>query len=393
MQKNAITTGFDIGTLLFYLILAVGFVLCLHQLKGEVRNNNSSGIKSHSLKICYDEIWMIVMWIILVFAAVFRLVNENGVGGPDASEYIRRFQYGWTGNEDISLKRFFSLKNGEPFLYSFFEIIRLFTSSYRIMFLIFYGFVGYCYLSFSYYFFKKYRSYVSFVGAPLLIKEFLYSFSAMRFSLGVAFILLGMKYYGEKRYRIAGIYFICAILSHLTLIIPVGALVFERVIGKTRILEKLRTRRRMVTVFAVVVAVLFLMMPHILNIIMNTKFGYANNGGLSIRGQLIFLFTGLLTLSFYKELKAVFREDIWIVDLELLDVALIPIMLNVDAYRIHNMFVGVKAMILGALFIIIRKRFANKRIVTVGGYLLAFAYFCFLFYRGSMPTPYILDMF
>lgn len=393
-MNNSILAGVDFLTLTLYITLIMIYIVgmkyqreCADKLFCRYRR---FCIKRNDI---VNGMALVGVWLLLVFLAVFRLVNNDGVGGADAIEYIQRFQYGWKGTEIISLKKLLTLKNGEPILYMFFSLVRKFTDNYKIMFFLYYGFVAYCYLAFSRYYFFRYRNEISFVGVMLLVMEYNYSFSAMRFGLGVAFLLLGMKLYGEKRKIGAGICFLLAIFSHLTIVMPVAALIFECYVRRSGLLRKLQCTSGMFVAFLCIETALYIAIPCIRNFLSKTKFYYAVNSGMSVRGQIIYFIIGVLTILFYDELKKIFYDNVWIIDLEIIIVAMTPIMIGINGYRMHQLFVGAKVLALGGLSVVIKNRVYNKRLADVMAYLLSFAYFIFRFARGSIFSPYRLDIF
>lgn len=188
----------SIGSLLFYIFLAMLGIFCLSRMQSNSKLRNGKNL----LNSGYTNLW-ILGW---VFFAVFRLVKP-GIGGSDAVDYIEYFRDCNTNRDDLIM-----LHTGSDLLFRYInKIIRYFTSNYHIYFLVLYTYMTYTYIQFVHKF-----SYRKFCIIPFFLIFYLYlrGYTSIRSNLSIAFILMSLVSFLDKNQRKAYLYIILACLTH-----------------------------------------------------------------------------------------------------------------------------------------------------------------------------------
>lgn len=380
--------GFDFTSLILYLCLTCMMLLVFYN----YRKFGGMGVRNvYRFSITKSDFRLFIFWLILTFIAVFRVVSVEGVGGVDLvapGGYLEIFfdsdtwgKYIWT-----DFKGMITLQNREPLLFVFFFIVRLFTTNFRIMFLFYYGFIAYCIVQFLKYFSIEFKDKASLVAIPAVMFTYLYSFSSMRTSLGIAFLFLAIIAFEYKKRRCV-LYLILSVLSHYILLFPSLVILIEYFVTKYGIRKNIfrRTWVKYTLIFEFTFMTLYSMFYAIL---LKTKFySYIDQRG-TVKGQIPNIILGILCIFFYNNLKKELGMRIWMIDAAIVDAILIPFALFLGFYRLHAIFVPFEIVAYGALLVIIGKKYKPRQFIYLSGYAIYAGYYIYRFFRYAYGMPW-----
>lgn len=380
--------GFDFSSLILYLILTCMMLLIFY----DYRKFGSTSVRNaYRFSFTKADFRLFIFWTIMTFVAVFRVVNAKGVGGVDLvgpGGYLENFfdsdvwgKYIWT-----DLKDMITLQSREPLLYIFFYIVRLFTTNFRIMFFFYYGFIFYCIMQFLKFFSIDFKGKASLVAIPAVMFTYLYSFSSMRTSLGIAFLFLAIIAFENKKRRCV-IFLILSVLSHYILLFPSFVMLTEYFISNYGFRGSI-SRRTWVKYTLIFEFTFFSLYSIIYTILLKTKYhGYIDQRA-TVLGQLPYIVLGILCIIFYNDFKKEFGMRIWMIDAAIVDAILIPFAIFLGFYRLHAIFVPFEIVAYGALVVIIGKKYKPRQFIYLLGYAFYASYYIYRFYRYAYGMPW-----
>lgn len=378
----------DWTTLLIYIIMATGGVLCL--------NNRSKYTivinKVHKINMAYTLFF--IVWV--VFAA-YRYIAPNGIGGTDAYSYVEYFE-----KCIYAVSNSFSYRAEVGFRF-FNQFLRHITDDYHIYLIIVYSVIVGSYIYFVKTFKNKYSSSALYVVS---LFYFVNSFCVLRSSLASAILLIGITFLYKKKYFWAAFLGIISIFIHSSLIFYLGFYVFWFLFKKKKLTVKICI---MFAVLGLVVGKVFqtLVISDTLNIISGTPIdvyvGYSMSKGFFadywkiIISQLllvvIFVIYRRKLLSRVKLFDDGAKEQFYFIYVTCLyDLLLIPILLVLNVWRGIEYFFWPRLIMWGYIIKVIASQVSGKsrRIIYVGAVVCGYAYMIFRIYTqydmgGLMP--------
>lgn len=382
------TLGFDFASLVLYLGVTC-MMLCIFYAYRKCGYISGNSVYHFYFKSA--DFGAFVFWTIITFIAVFRVVNADGVGGVDLvadKGYLEVFfdsdtwdKYIWT-----DIKEIITFQSREPLLYIFFYIIRLFTMNFRVMFFFYYGFMAYCIIRFLKFFSINFKGKASLAAIPAVMFTFLYSFSSMRTSLGIGFLLLAVINFEDHRGKCV-LFLILSVLSHYILLFPCFVMLIEFFVSKYG-LKKSITRKTWIMFTLFFETLLFSFFSLLYEILSNTKYYmYLDQRG-TVKGQIPYIVLGLLCIIFYNDLKKNFGTQIWMIDAAIVDAILIPFALFLGFYRLHSIFVPFEIVAFGGLMNVIGKKYTQQQLIYFTGYVVYASYYIYRFYRYAYGMPW-----
>ena len=187
----------DLSSMIFYIILGLIAVVCLHNSQKKYSSSNKWLLKDKYLS------WWFLIW---VTAAVLRYVHSP-IGGRDASNYATYFEI----CRNNIMPPYFEHFAGDILFKYFNQTIRLFTSEYHIYFFIAYGIICYVMIDFCRRFSPSKINYIPFL---LLFYWYLLSFNTLRSHLAIVVILIACILLLKGRNKEAIIVALCSGLVH-----------------------------------------------------------------------------------------------------------------------------------------------------------------------------------
>lgn len=212
----------SLSTLFFYLFLAFLGMWCMNFIKKDSQ--------TFSFKNCLTNKYVLLWLFIWTFFAAFRHVSFY-IGGADAKSYIGFFEKCNNVYYDAWM-----LHAGHDVLFKWInKIIRFITDDYHAYFLIVYGFMTFASIAFAQRFSRK-----EFNIAPYLLVFYLYlrSYNTLRTNLAIAFILIGLIYFADKKITKAYLWTFASVLIHKASLLYALALIFIHVFQKRRLTLK-----------------------------------------------------------------------------------------------------------------------------------------------------------
>ena len=193
---------FDIGTVVLYTLVGILGYLCIKHFMVPCLAVDNGRQALFRRRIRHWEFAFILLYTLF---AVFRLVAPN-IGGADAIDYLENFNDIFRGGLD---------RQGNAEMESGFQmftrIVKSITDSYKVYFLLIYGFIAWAYVYFIKRKCPKGLCYIPFI---LLMYPFLKSFTSIRSSIAIGFILIGLSQIDKRKW--------------LSLILILSSLLFHR---------------------------------------------------------------------------------------------------------------------------------------------------------------------
>ncbi len=354
-------------------------------------------------RICGRQLlWLGALSVALVFVATFREVGYK-LGGADSLNYINIFLH---SNDSASP---FSEMVSEPVYLWYCQLIRLFTDNYRIFFAITYGIIVLAFCLFI----KKFcpRQNIYYSPFILLIYPYLKGLCTLRSTFAVAFLLLGLVIFSNKKLPLRIIGCLVIILSftiHRMSIALVPIFVFY---GIYRFVEKSKFSRFVKgTRLAIAVCILILMsyfcarglqaLILTTGLLKGNDFGYiANTAGNSIFStwltfapQALLAFFILLFDGRYEETENIHRIKIFC----LYDVIILPAATVLGFWRVNEYFYIARLIMWGVLAFEGEKLIPQKlkKLYRVGVFALFMLWLVFRIYSewdSLKIMPYIFS--
>jgi hypothetical protein len=156
--------------------------------------------------------YLIPLFFLFIVFTVFRLIENNGIGGMDAFVYKMRFE-----NADGPLIQSLILQSNEPLYGLLVWIVRNITSEFRCFLIIFYTIIFFIQI--------KLLSKINITGIVILaylsifFTSILLSFCLMRNVLSIFFALLAYIYLDKKDYKVSFLVITMAVLIHFSAVI------------------------------------------------------------------------------------------------------------------------------------------------------------------------------
>lgn len=228
------TGKMDLLTLMLYMMLGVVAAVCVSKAQ------RADGTVTLWNKVSLEK-WMIffgIFVLVFTFFAAFRGVGEN-LGGADAYNYQQIFLHSLDKDHELYMR----IK--EPLFRWYCRLVRLFTSSHQVFFLISYGFIAVSYCVFIRKFCVKGVSYIPFL---LLIFPYLKAYCTLRTSMAVAVCLLSWVYWDKNRWVSIALA-AASVFVHRMSIAYAVFLVFDLLLGKH--IRKLNGWRLAVLIFGI----------------------------------------------------------------------------------------------------------------------------------------------
>ncbi|MBE5991551.1 MAG: hypothetical protein E7247_04055 [Paenibacillaceae bacterium] len=178
------------------------------------------------------KIYYVAMSFIWIPFAVFRYVGlykNISIGGSDAPTYISYFQVCLTSTNHLyalHTEALFQIIN---------KIVRLFTDDYHWLFILFYGFIFFAYVSFIQEFGIKHQNYIPIF---MLIIPYIKSFSTIRTGLAIAAILIGIVSLSKRKILLCFFMMLSSIFIQRASLIYATFPVFYYLVIKEKITQK-----------------------------------------------------------------------------------------------------------------------------------------------------------
>lgn len=373
---------------LFYILIAelLVFITYIISIRKIVCNKIWLGRKYN----CSINIAIFILAIILTAIAVLRKIDNSGLGGSDAFYYMNVF---YNPDKYFSIESIFrSLDNNEPFYYFLAWLFSKFTNQYKVFFAVIYFAICLMYL---YVLVKNELHYkLSIIPLFYFIIPYLHSFNVVRFSLAVSIGLLAGELFNKKKYLIAGVFFVIAIICHMSM------LTFLTLVLFCKIFFGHSTKRPW---YVVILFLFFSLCQYSLTPFLNkilTHLGYMNylNVKVSVWGVLPTIICFLLAFYFYKDIMALFRNNHFYLNMVMCNFAFIPVFCIASFSRINDIFCIYRLVIWSAIIKVLQNRFfkcnrKNKELALIIIMLLCMLWTCFRIFRMSRSKiiPYVFD--
>lgn len=221
------------STYALYILLIYGIVYLVKLAETYGINRNFTIIKKsrhNSFGIaCYGMIWLI-----LVLLAVTRNIdlypqypNENGTIDMQAYLYFFRINHspGWDWSKILLLKQ------TEPLFFVISNWVHSFTDNYVFLWLVIYAIVA---LGFVFFIEQNYYENVPLYILPVFFSAYLYSLSAIRTALSIAFAYIALSAMKRNRFWLRWTSFILGFLSHYIIIVILPCKIFHMMIMKIK---------------------------------------------------------------------------------------------------------------------------------------------------------------
>ncbi len=384
---------FDIGTVALYTLVGILGYLCIRNLFSPYRAVDGGRPAFYRNKSRHWEYAFIILY--TLFAA-FRLIAPN-IGGADAIDYIENFNdifiggLDRKGNEDMELG-----------FQWFTRAVKNITDSYKIYFILIYGFIAWTYVYFIKRMCPRGVCYIPFI---LLMYPFLKSFTSIRSSMAIGFILIGLTLI-DKRRMLSLIFILTSLLFHRMSVLFI--MIWPFYFMMKRFLEN-ESRIRFVVISLLGVVMTFISATAIQNYVYvvnlfdnsTTMYYLTVSMGNSIFSRFP-MFIGQLTLwmvvtFLYNRiqwknntilLRTLFIYDIWI----------IPVGLVLGTWRSIEYFYVIRLSLwCVCIYVLIRNHSKDYAFVVKAGTALLFiAWLVFRVYKewdDAKLSPYIFDMF
>ena len=382
---------FDITTVIIYVTFALLGALCIDKFMsakvvlGKTYTKNSQ----------YRFAWTFFFVFIYVMLAVSRKVAQD-IGGSDAIDYVYNFLNVYHGGLDRQ-----GNSEIEPGFQLFTRVVRSFTSDYHLYFLLIYSFIVIVYAKFI-----REKCPIGMIYIPfiLIMYPYLKSFTSIRSSVAISFILLGLTQF-DKRKWLSLIIVVMSLLFHRMSVMFVFVWPFVFFFNKY---SSGISRKGFFFTSIVGVIVTFLLAQSVqqyfiaLNVLSGTDLNYlTRNAGQNYLlrypmfiGQL-FLFIGLLLYynriqwdSRSRFLRTLFIYDIW----------MIPVGLVLGMWRSIEYLYIVRLSLWSVLLYCICKKNNKENVFFVKSiaFLLFVFWLVFRVYKEWDPaklSPYIFDLF
>ncbi|WP_431356548.1 EpsG family protein [Prevotella communis] len=384
---------FDIGTVALYILVGILGYLCIRNFIVPWRTVDRGHSSLFTRKCRHWEYAFVLLYTLL---AAFRLVAPN-IGGADAIDYVENFNDIFIGGLDRQ-----GNVDMEIGFQWFTRTVKNITDNYKIYFFLIYGFIAWSYVFFIN---RKCPRGVCYIPFILLMYPFLKSFTSIRSSMAIGFILIGLTLI-DKRKLLSLLFILTSLLFHRMSILFIMIWPFYFVMK--RYLEN-ESRMRFIITSLLGVVVTFILATAIQNYVYVVGF-FDNSTTMyyltASMGNSIFsrfpMFIGQLTLwivvtLLYNRiqwdnnttfLRTLFIYDIWI----------IPVGLVLGMWRSIEYFYIIRLSLwCVCIYVLIRNHSKGYAFVVKAGTALLFiAWLVFRVYKewdDAKLSPYIFDMF
>ncbi len=331
-------------------------------------------------KVCY-----FLSYLVLIIFAVTRNIEMYPPASTDMQTYIYFFQSKLT--DGWNWKKIITFNQWEPLFYQMNIWIRYFTDSYRIYWFILFSIIAFGIL---YFFVENYdnKIYINFVF--LFIINYIYSMVALRSGIAVSICLVAFIFLKKGKINKAVFMILLATLFHYTAIVVLPGILLVRFFEKIKRNKVLWVRILVIICFSMIL----FMLPILQSLLLNTKYSAYLNFSLTILGQMPIIANAGLSLLFYKRIYDKYESKIYLVNLSIYNLLLVPIAINFGAYRINDFFLIPRLFVWGLILECIKDKFFSKdkrmkKIVTIIGFILALIWLTKIIYGmkeyGIMP--------
>lgn len=376
-------TYWDWKSFFLYMFLSISVVFLTYLAQRTSTTVQRGNIYS---RICYRALFTL-----LVFFAAFRVVGGIVSVGTDASAYVELFRNSSSYTFDWS--RFIRMKQNEPLFYIMATIVRSFTDSYTIFFIIYYGIIVSCYLKFIA---KQYKKGLCLAPLLYVIIIYLASFNTMRSAMGVAFGLLAYNALVEKKDIKAICMIIIGMLFHISSAILLVFYVFYKIFS-TKAFGK---RKWAIIVIGCAYLVFYVGSDIIRGILSGTKYYVYLDQRNSLIGQLIIIICGILTIIYFEDLNKLMHKQEALLWAVIFNVAMLPLVTNFGFFRLNEFFIFPRLVVWAYIVKVVSSRITVKIgdivINNIIVYVLALTWTIFRItraYESSGLMPYLNVLF
>lgn len=347
----------DLSSMIFYIILGLIAVVCLHNSQKKYSSSNKWFFKDKYLS------WWFFVWVII---AVFRLV-DSPIGGMDASNYIKYFQI----CRNNYMPEYFEHFAGDILFKYFNQAIRLITSDYHVYFIAVYGLMCYVFIEFCRFFCPQ-----NVCFAPFVLVFFLYlrGFSTIRSHLSIVIILIACILLAKEKNKVALFVVLCAALVHKAALLYAMCIPFCMFFLKRKITVKAVVILLAISIFSSTMLQQYFIL---FTADMDLSGAYSSYASRSLETSFLDnawkiafeqMFLGLFILIYHTKLKAytntlsiTWQRRINIVYLIcIFDLLLIPINYMLSIWRGYEYFYLPRLILWGILLHIILKNYSTK---------------------------------
>lgn len=314
---------------------------------------------------CYAMVYL--LWIAL---AITRNIEMYPEGSIDMKWYVYAFQEGLNAKWDWL--KILTFRQWEPFYYGLTTIIRYFTANYRIYWLVMYSLITIGFLKFLS---SEYKKYIDFNLLPMFFIVFLYSLSAVRTGLSVAFALIGITQLVKGKHIKFVIWVIAGTFFHYLAILVLPCMVFLKIVDIYGF-----SRKKVTILTTVCLAIALQLIPIGRIVIASTKYKTYLGLRLTLKGQLVVIILALLCIYFYNDIYRKFGQKIIFIHIVLYNFLIIPFIIEFNIYRINHYFLIIRLIAWSMVLRIIKEKYANSfkgwaQIVTIFSTIMMLIWF------------------
>ncbi len=279
-----------------------------------------------------NRLFYFMAFVILVLLASLRTSDV----GRDTSVYVNYFQQAVTFNYDI--RNFFTFSDTEPAYFLYIYLLRRFTDSYTVYFIITYMWVAGAYISFIR---SNFDDKSDYIFLQIFIFYYVSNMSGARSGIATGFLLFSLTALKKKHFLRALLLTVIASTFHYTMLFNFFVIFIVWLFNKRKMINK---KWILAAVAAVMIIIAKRDFTEFQNFLKDTKYEYYSSVNMderSLLGSIFILTTFLFCFIYYKKFALSSRSKMALVPfLSTLSLAVVyPVIFITGAYRIPYYYV------------------------------------------------------
>ncbi len=326
-----------------------------------------------------NRLFYFMAFVILVLLASLRTSDV----GRDTSVYINFFQQASLFSYDF--RKFFSLTDTEPAFFLYVYILRKFTDSYTVYFIITYMWIAGAYIS---YIRSNFDNKSDYIFLQIFIFYYVSNMSGARSGMATGFLLFSLTALKKKCYFKAILLTLIATTFHYTMFFNVFVIFVVWLFNKRKIIKQ---KWILIAVALVVMIIANRDLTQFQDFLRDTKYEYYSSINMderSLLGSIFIIITFVFCFIYYKKLVLSSRSKLALVPyLSTLSLAVVyPIIFITGAYRIPYYYILPRLSVWSEIHIFNKERLSKmtRFLYLSGEQLFVIVYLLFLFTRSSL---------
>ena len=308
----------DTLSVVFY--ISIGMVVSLLCKKGSNYN-----FINHKKQEAYNIFYGAAL-LVLIFIYTFR----DGSVGSDAVAYIEFFEKAEI--VDVKWTELFLFTQMEPLFLLTNYLLRSITEHYTVLFLFYGVIISFAYIEFIKDFWSKNSDYVFLIG---FVVGFVYSFTAMRSSMAMAFILFSLCSLRKEHYFKAILLTFAGALYHFTAIVNFPLIVFYYLSQKS----DRKYNQRLIFFSTLLFSGAILILGSLKSFLLTTKYhSYAETSGNSFLGNWPIILSVLIAIWLIRHGYSKNRDNLICITCSLYTGVLLIPSIYLGAYRLTTFY-------------------------------------------------------